>query len=254
MIDLAPETVVPYGVVVTRVSGIMAAAPAFSSVNVPMKVRVFTALALTFFLTPIVRRHAEPRSDEILTVLVMEFCAGLAIGLAFRWTLSAMSVAGELMGLQMGLGIASTLDPMAGSNALFTDAWLALTYTVVFLSLNGHHEVIRALTASYTVLPAGQPAAALSSPETLVQQTGQIFIVGLRIAAGMMIPLMLVTLAMALVSRAFPQANVFAISYTVTLILGLVLLAGSSETIRRAVIHGISDGLRNASQLIVAAQ
>jgi len=255
MMRLDPETLMPYGVVLTRISGVMLAAPVFSSLNIPVRIKLFLALAMTVLLTPVLGAAARPANLERgwPIILGLELLAGLGIGLAFRWALSGMSVAGELMGMQMGLGVASTLDPMAGNNALFTDAWFSLTFVVVFLATNGHHEILRSLHASYTVLPAGQPAVALFAPEEILEQTGRVFVLGLRIAAGFMIPLMLVTFAMALISRAFPQANVFAISYTVTLLVGLLLLVSSTGTVQRAVTQGIREGVFNASRFLMGA-
>ena len=37
--------------------------------------------------------------------------------------MAAVASAGELAGLQMGLGVASTIDPSSGSNALITQVF-----------------------------------------------------------------------------------------------------------------------------------
>jgi flagellar biosynthesis protein FliR len=239
-------------VVGTRLTGVMLVAPALSSNLVPAKIKVFLLLALTFLLGSALRESipAPASLGALLPILVIEFLAGLLIGLAFRWTLAAVEIAGEMAGLQMGMGVASTLDPSTGNNALFTQAIFALLYATCFFAMEGHHAVLRTLCASYTVVPVGGPVDAAGLTPALIRQTAELMAVGLRLAAGFLIPLLLVTFAMAMVSRAFPQANVFILSYAASLMLGLMLFATATPSLRAAVRQGMEGGARNAFEML----
>src|SRR5690606_21922800 len=96
----------------------------------------------------------------------------------------------------------------------------------------------------------GGPFTAGMAPDLLLQQTTGVFVAGLQLAAGFLIPLMMVTFAMALVSRAFPQANVFVLSYAASLMLGLTLYATAAPAVHRVVERGIEEGTRDAIRMI----
>lgn len=241
-----------FSAVGTRLSGVMLAAPAFSSLQIPAPVKLFVLLGLTSLLTPTLSEQAEIPQDWIamVPILCVEFIAGFAIGLAFRWTMAGVEIVGELAGLQMGMGIASTIDPSSGNNAMFTQSIFALLYATCFLAMDGHHLVLQTLHASYGVLPIGGKINLEAIMLDLVKQTAGVLVIGLRLAAGFVLPLMMITLAMALISRAFPQANVFILSYAASLLLGLLLFATTTPALQHSVRLGIEAGVRNAYELL----
>lgn len=245
-------TLVTFGVVATRFSGVALMAPVLSGQQVPMKVRLGLVVAVSAVLVPSVERYARPSDDfmNLPGMLAVELLLGLMMGVSFRWSMEAAKLAGEMSGLQMGMGVASTIDPSTGNNALFGQMIFGLLYAVIFLALDGHHMVLRTFQHSYELAPAGGPFTTGFAPDLLLHQTGGIFVAGLQLAAGFLIPLMMVTFAMALVSRAFPQANVFVLSYAASLLLGLTLYATAAPAMRRVVDTGIEDGARNALRLV----
>ncbi len=246
---LDAATLIPYLLVLARLSGVMITTPGFSSTLLSARIKLIFTVLMTLTLTPSFTRGqpVDFSSEGLPLMLAIEGLVGLVIGFSFYWTMAGVAVAGEMAGLQMGLGVASTVDPTSGSNALFTQIFFALVYMVMFLTLDGHHIVIRSVHASYNIIPAGTTSLNWRSPQILVEQTAQVLVVGIRLAAGILIPLFLSTFALALVSRAFPQANVFILSFAVSLLLGLYLFALSAPALRVTAQRGIERGAEQAS-------
>lgn len=237
-----------FGLVLVRVSGLMLVAPVFAGLYIPSNIRMLTAVVLALLLCGPLAQQGLPaiRTDLLPVTLALELMVGVLIGLAFRWTMLGVAVAGEVIGLQMGLGIASVIDPASGMQSNFVQTLFLMVYSVLFLALDGHHEMLRAFCASYRILPPGPQHLDLSCLPELANQTMALLVLGVRLSATLLIPLALVMCAMALISRAFPQANVFFLSYSVSLLLGLFLLSTTGPSVRLAVEHGIRQGTRDA--------
>ena len=240
----------PFMLVGMRVTGVVLTAPILSGIQLPGRVKAFFALALSLVLFGALDGKMQNMTGLPLTILLLkmgiEFLIGVGVGLAFRWAMSAAGMAGELMGLQMGIGIATTVDPTSGQGAVLTESLMTLTFGTLFLAFDGHHEVIRSLRASFEAVPPGGGSFHSNVVLQLIPQTMAMFGIGLRLAVVVMLPLFLVSIGLALVSRAFPQANIFSLGYSITLLLGLVLLASSGPALQAAVVQGIRSGTHDA--------
>ncbi len=94
-----------------RTLALFAAAPGFSSMAVPARVKVALAFVVAAILAPVIQHSAPLTLSWAAVVLVTEQIAvGLAIGFAMQLTLAAMAFAGDFIGVQMGFGFAGLLD------------------------------------------------------------------------------------------------------------------------------------------------
>ena len=83
---------------------------------------------------------------------------------------------------------------------------------------------IRAIMDSFNVIPLGGWRLSGELVNFLVMRTGDIFIIGIRLAAPVMVALLLATVALGIMARAFPQMNIFMISLPLNVGLGLMIL------------------------------
>jgi len=95
---------------------------------------------------------------------------------------------------------------------------------VVFLSLGGHHALIAGLAQSFDAVPVGRFTLAPVLGDRLVALSAVAFGTGLRLALPVVGTMMLVDCAMALVVRAIPQMNVFAVGLPVKMVVGFLTL------------------------------
>ncbi|MBU3694085.1 MAG: flagellar biosynthetic protein FliR [Rhodocyclaceae bacterium] len=215
-----------YGLPLVRILGLLAADPLLGSARVPIRIRIAAALLLTVVLVPTL----PPPPAVALSgpagwgLVIQQFLIGVTIGFVVRLVFTALEVAGELIGLQMGLGFATFIDPAHNNPVPVVTAFLTTLGFLFFLALDGHHLVITALAQSFHVLPPGRwPDGQLFMG--VVQTAADVFSSGLRIALPLVIVLLFTNLALGVMTRASPQINLFAVGFALTLVVGGVMLA-----------------------------
>ena len=209
-----------------RVLGLFSSAPILSQRAVPARVRVGASLLLATLVAPLM--PAAPAADLAAPsgwlAVAGEALVGFAIGFVARGILAAVEIAGEAVGLQMGLSFAGFFDPDSGQiNAV--SRLLNTLSLAAFVAINGPLLLLAAAVRSFEVIP---PATALTDWLVRVDPAGlgaSLFGLGLTIALPFMALLLFTNLMLGIVSRVAPQLNIFAIGFPVTIGAGLALLA-----------------------------
>jgi flagellar biosynthetic protein FliR len=130
--------------------------------------------------------------------------------------------AGEIIGFQMGLSIAQVYNPISGATSNPLGRFLTVAFLLVFLVLDGHHYILRALVVSFEVVPLAGANLAATGP-LLLGWTGQLFITALRLAAPFMITIFMLDAALGVFARLIPQADLFSLGLPLKLFAGLSL-------------------------------
>lgn len=212
-------------VLISRIGGLLAALPVLSGRAVPMKVKVVLILALGVLLAPLVRIPAVPYDPLALSAgLVSEMAIGLTIGLAVRMFFSALEVAGEMIGTQMGFGVVQLFDPATSHHTPIIGQYFTLLASLVFLSLNGHMLLVATILSSYESIPAFGASLPGSMGDDILRLSQHMFIVGLKLAAPVLVVIFLINILLALLGRAVAQINVFVLSFPVTIAGGLAVM------------------------------
>jgi flagellar biosynthetic protein FliR len=224
---LSPESVIRFMLVVARLGGAIVAAPFFGHAGMPMRVRAALALAVALAFTA----HAPMSSTldieniwSLAGAVIVEAAAGLMLGLVPQFILGGVLLGGEMAGIHMGIGVAHLVDPLTNVNATPVALLFQFLTMLVFLALNVHHLILRALARSFTVAPVGAfhlGAAGLS--DVLGLATG-VFEIAVRIAAPIVGALLIIDTAMGLLARSIKELNVFIMGFTVKIGVGLLLL------------------------------
>ncbi len=215
-----------------RVAALFSVAPVFGSREVPAPVRVLLALALSAIVYPQVSGALAPIPNTLLEMIgpvVRETLVGLALGMLVSLLFTAATVAGDLLDLQMGFNMAAVFNPALGAQVAMMSQFLYRYTLVVFLLLNGHHVLLAGVARSFTALPAARFSLATDAAALRLAGDLATTIVGagLRIAAPALATLLLVDIALALVSRAAPQVNVFQLGMPIKIVVGLVMVVGA---------------------------
>jgi flagellar biosynthesis protein FliR len=218
-----------------RVLGVFAAAPVFSSRSVPMRSKIGLAFLIALCMQPVLAQQPQVslNGPDALGAVLQQLVIGVAIGLSTRIVLSAVEMAGELVGLQMGLNFAGYFDPSTNSQSSSVGRFFGNTTMLLFVVMNGHLLLIQAVAASFNTFPVG--GGALEAVRTLkLHELGAIvFHYGLWIALPMIAMLLFVNVVMGIISRIAPQMNVFAIGFPLTLSVGLLGIALSFPLLDR---------------------
>jgi flagellar biosynthesis protein FliR len=205
-----------------RVLAVLAAAPVLGQTRIPARIRIGLAVGIVIVLVPTLPAPPPiaPGSAAGLLLLATQIIIGLAIGFALRLVFTAVEMAGDLIGLQMGLGFAMFYDPGNVQHTPILGQFMALLATLTFLAINGHLMVISALADSFRTLPIASTALNANLFEVLSRHGAIIFIAGLQLALPLIITMLVVNLALGVLTRAAPQLNIFAVGFPLTIAIG----------------------------------
>jgi flagellar biosynthesis protein FliR len=208
-----------------RFMALTSTAPVLSHASVPARVRIGLALMFTVVVAPTIPQPAfvSPFSAAGVAMIAQQILLGAAIGFALEIVFAAASLAGEVMGLQMGLSFASFVDPQGPSQQPLIGSLLNIGVILLFLAIDGHLRLIGALAESFRAFPLDQIGPGLD-PRGLALAGAQVFTIGLSVALPVIAALLLANLALGVLTRTAPQLNLFAVGFPITLAAGLAML------------------------------
>lgn len=207
-----------------RALALFSALPLLGTRTVPARVRV--ALAALVALAAQASLPAMPpvALDSIAAVMLVlqQLLIGISLGFAVRLVFAAIELAGEIVGLQMGLNFAGFFDPLTASQTTATSRFFGAIVGWLFIVINGHLLIIAALVNSFYAFPVGTEPFAFLHRARPHEWGSQIFSTGLWIALPMVAMLTFVNLVLGVISRVAAQINIFAIGFPITLGVGLL--------------------------------
>lgn len=209
-----------------RVLGLFATAPVFSNAAIPARTKLALGLAITFVVAPGAGPMPDiaPGSGAGLLVLVGQCLIGATLGFAMQAAFAAVDLAGDLCGLQMGLGFASFYDPQSAGNTAILSQFFGVITTLILLAGNGHLLMLGALTQSFQTIPI---SASMLSAGTLAQVADWgtlVFRYGLLMSLPLVVAMLIANLALGVLTKAAPQLNIFAVGFPLTIFSGFVVL------------------------------
>jgi flagellar biosynthetic protein FliR len=212
-------------VVLVRIGGILAVMPIIGSRSAPPMVKVGLALAFGLALLPVVRVPDLPEDPLRMTMgLGAELLVGLVIGMALRLLFAGIELAGDMMSTQMGLGMAQILDPSTSHPAPLISHLYTLLASLIFLSLNAHFLLIQTVAGSFDLVAPFGASLSENLMEDVVRLSQGMFLIALKLAAPVMVTMLLVNLGMAVIGRSVSQMNVFLLSQPLTITTGLLVM------------------------------
>ncbi len=147
------------------------------------------------------------------------------MGFAAKIVFTAFDMAGEFIGAQMGLGFATFYAPLSSAQTPVVTEFIGLLALLLFLSLNGHLLYLATLAQSFSAIPVSATPLGAASWLNLAELGSKIFSAGLLIALPILVALMITNVALAVLTRAAPQLNLFALGFPLMLLGGFFALA-----------------------------
>lgn len=216
--------------ILLRLSLITFMFPIFNSRQVPYVFKVCFALAFSVILYPLLRETVTPIPFELpalLAVVVGELVFGIVMSLSITIIFTTFQVAGELINFEMGFGFAFVVDPQSGTQTMLFSMWFQLLALMLFLGLNGHHYLLKAVIESFRTLPIGVFAIDQALYDRIVILSAHLFVIAVKLSAPVVIALMITQLGMGLMSKFAPQINILMTSFPLTIFIGLLFMSFS---------------------------
>jgi flagellar biosynthetic protein FliR len=240
VIDLA--IVERFALLLVRPGMLVMIAPGLGGQYVPAMAKIAITAFVALGLLPSVSVPTELPELSLALVVAREAAIGLSLAIVVRALIVGAEFAGHLSGQQIGFSYGATIDPQSGVR----NNMLAILYgslaTLGFLAINGHHSVLRALAESYAGLPIGVGHLDASLLGAVRDILALVFIVAARLAAPVVIVLLVVEIAVGLISRSSPSLSYMVIGYPIRILIGLTLVAALVGTVP-AVTNSLLDAV-----------
>ncbi len=218
-------------ILLVRPGMLVIATPFLGAVSAPAVMRIGLTVLLAVMLAPVVDVPASLPAATLAAVLFRELAIGLSLALAIRVLVFGAEFAGHFAAYSLGLSMGSLIDPQTGvRNNLFALLYGNLAVLTV-LATNAHHRVFAALADSYAALPIGLGGLDPSLAGHVARMLGLVFVIGVRIAAPVVVVLLVVELALGLAGRVAPALNVMMSGAPVRLAVGLLVAAVTVQAI-----------------------
>lgn len=211
-----------------RVSGLIMPSPIFGRRNLPSIIKISFCILLTclFFVSfPLPEGGVSARAPiEYFFMCFKELLFGLTMGFLLTMFFNIAIMAGQLMDMQIGFGMASVFDIQFNSQIPVAGNIMNLILLVLFFSMNGHLKLIEMIHTTIVQIPIGQ---VYLSPELALAIIGsfcQSFVLAIMLAMPLLASGIVLEMAMGVLLRAVPQMNMFVVGIPMKLLIGLIML------------------------------
>jgi len=205
-----------YTLVLIRVSGIVIMAPVLHTTDTPVQYRALLAFAFSLAIMPSqwFVEVVEPDTLSAFAIMIAaELLIGLAMGLGLYILFAGVSLAGELIGSVGGLLASQIFDPVSGDQVpLMSRAYQFLAITV-FVLIGGLNVLIMSLLDTFVAIPVGTIGFNPQIAYSLVSILNISFVLALRIAAPVLIAVLISMLVIGLLSKTLPQLNLMSVGF-----------------------------------------
>lgn len=189
-------------------------------------------------------------SLQSLIHMLFQALLGLVAGIILNIIFNVFIGVGQIISTQIGLGMASLIDPRFGYITSLTHFYM-ITTTLLFLYLNGHLFAIKSIVDSFSIMPVNYEAMPSDLLHSVLIYAGIIFKGSVMLSITIVVVLLLTNIALAIMTKFAPQFNLFSIGINMELVLGLFciyityhLFVDSSMTLIRECLNYFYQAMR----------
>ena len=237
-----------FSLVMVRITGLSIVSPVFGGEQIPIQIRVLLALSIAFVIFPSLALQITvlPRTPiEYFILVLKELAIGLLIGFLATAIFSGFQLGGRYMSIHMGLAMARILDPFTNVQNTVMGQMLGLVVLTVFLIMNGHHLILRALYTSFVKIPPMTIAFNTGIFEQAIKTFNIVIVTSLKIAMPTMAALFAINLIFGFVSRLVPRMNVFILSLPAKIGVGVIIIMVALPAVLLLFTNVIEDVFRD---------
>ncbi len=210
-----------------RVATTLFMTPLFYGVPMPASMRALLLAALSIALASGLAQPPFAWSgwESFTTSALRELALGATFGLGVLVAFGAFAVAGQVLDLQLGFGMAQLVDPLTQRPVpILTSAFQMLAILVFFL-VDGHHALLRGIGWSVDVFPVGAVWSVGDAAAPVLRHVAGLLTLGLALIAPVAFCILLVEFVLGVIARNLPQMNMFALGIPVKIVAGLLALS-----------------------------
>lgn len=235
--------------VLFRVSGIVLATPLFSAAVLPARVKVLLSAAIALAVFPLVRSSVTVQLtvSSALAGMVGELMIGLFVGLSVTLMMLGVQVAAQVVSYQAGIALGQAFNPMLDDESTVIAQLYFLVAMMVFLAVGGHRAVVVAVLDSFQSVPPLQFQVTEDLVAFLVDLLTACCTMAIRVAAPVILALMLAFMTLGFISKTVPQLNILTVGFPIKIAMALLLMALTMMSLEDVLLETLTlgiDGIR----------
>lgn len=208
-----------------RCLGLILVLPGIGGSNIPDPIRICAGFSIALLLAMAGVEAPLPQSlAEGGLMIVTELSLGYLLGLIPLFVISSLAVAGQVTSGAIGLGQANLIDYSLGESVSVISRLQMLVGTCLFLFIDGHHVVIRALAGGDQLVKLGMFRPDVDTAALLAERFVSTFQLAVVVSAPILVTLLLTQFVLGLITKSVPQVNIFVISLPLTIGIGLYII------------------------------
>jgi len=208
-----------------RISAFIVLLPVLGSKTVPSQVKVAVSLLLAVFMMPAVHGSIDAAAQGAIPFFILvakEVLVGITLGFVTKFLFAGIQLGGEIIGVQMGFGVAKVVDPGYRSQMSIISEFQTVVATLIYLTISGHHFLLQGLSLTYSAIPVGAPLQQNSMAGQISAMASGMFISAVKIGAPVIAALLLSNVALGIVARTVPQMNIFIVGLPLKIAIGFI--------------------------------
>lgn len=214
-------------IIMIRVGALIFLMPVMASQGVPTQVKALSTVMISLLLSSVVKVSPAVLPTTMvgyLVFVVSEIGIGAILAFFARFVFAAMEMAGQMVGIQMGMGMAGVMDPQFGTQVSLVGQFWNILAILLFLSVNGHHMFFRTLAESFVWVTPGTLHLSNATYEGVIQGLGQMFVLSVKIMAPVSAVLLFTNVALGILAKTVPQINLLIVSMPISIGLGFIFV------------------------------
>ncbi|WP_242111936.1 type III secretion system export apparatus subunit SctT [Luteimonas aquatica] len=244
--ELIGNPMTALGLTLPRVIGAFLMLPLITSENMPALVRNSFLVSLAIVALPValagLPAGGMPITD-MAPIILKELFLGIALGFCFGIVFWAIGAAGNILDTQIGMSMASIMDPIQGHQSSLHGQFLSQLAGWLFMASGAFLIFLDLLMSSYAVWPVTSfwPHLQPGGMAVFVGQFGYMMTAALLLAAPAMVILLIIDVSFGLVNRYAPSLNVFALTLPIKAWLATAILLLLLGTLVEFLIKRLGD-------------
>jgi flagellar biosynthesis protein FliR len=211
-----------------RLTCFFVTAPLWMERQIPAAFKWGCAFFISLLAVGLIQPEQEIEIDSTYFLLVLkEAMVGLGLGFFTMVLLYAVQLAGSFIDLQSGFAMSAMFNPQTGVQEHLTGKFFYILAMLFFLSIDGHHLLIRGVMASYDWIPieVWLPSSVSENLVNLVLLIlKNMFWIAILIASPIVGTIFLVDIALGILAKTVPQMNLFVVGIPVKMVVHFIVL------------------------------
>lgn len=231
--------------------------PIVTETKLPYWAQSGLALALSFIVMPSIVVDAivyQPTLLGFTFVIIKEVAVGLILGFGVFMFCQIYLCIGQLLGLQAGLGMSRSFDPVNGTEVSSLGKFYSIGFGAFFVMTGGYHWFIKIIVESFTAIPINQGIIGAQVVAAIMDAMGVYFMLSFKIACPILAILFIMDCGLGILARTVPQMNMFVIGIPlkiIALFFLLIAIIGLTPSFNKIITDAITSTVMNIWQGLI---